>query len=79
VSDCISRRLTCAYCSFSNVHVHTPFKVDSITHSTHKTYLDSTGHHAVTLKKSRCTEHHDGIVYVRDRLDTRRTVLTYLR
>lgn len=48
----------------SNVRVHTPFKVDSITHSTHKTYLDSTGHHALTLTKSRCTEHHAGVVYV---------------
>jgi oligosaccharyltransferase complex subunit alpha (ribophorin I) len=46
------------------VEVFTPFPVDSIAHSTHKTYLDTTGRHVVTIKKSFATEHHAQNVYV---------------
>lgn len=44
--------------------MHTPFPVDSISHSIHKTYLDTTGRHAITLTKARCTENHAQNVYV---------------
>lgn len=44
--------------------MHTPFPVDSVTHSVHKTYLDTTGRHAITLRKARCTENHAQNVYV---------------
>jgi oligosaccharyltransferase complex subunit alpha (ribophorin I) len=54
------RKLNCN----RDVHVHTPFKVDSIEHSIHKTYLDSTGRPKVTLKKKGCTERHDRFFYV---------------
>ena len=47
-----------------NVEVFTPFRVDSIEHSTHKTYLDSTGRHMITLRKSQVTENHAQNVYV---------------
>ncbi|ORY30341.1 Ribophorin I [Naematelia encephala] len=47
-----------------DVEVYTPFPVDSITHSIHKTYLDSTGRHAITLTKTMCTENHAQNVYV---------------
>ncbi|KAK4684417.1 oligosaccharyltransferase complex subunit alpha (ribophorin I), partial [Tremellales sp. Uapishka_1] len=47
-----------------DVEVFTPFRVDSIEHSSHSTYLDSTGRHAITLKKARCTENHAVNVYV---------------
>lgn len=47
-----------------DVEVHTPFAVDSITHSIIKTYLDTTGRPTVTLKKSRCTENHAETIYV---------------
>jgi oligosaccharyltransferase complex subunit alpha (ribophorin I) len=46
------------------VEVFTPFKVDSIEHSIHKTYLDSTGRPKVTMKKKNCTERHDQLIYV---------------
>jgi hypothetical protein len=52
--------LTCR----SDVEVFTPFPVDSISRSTHKTYLDTTGRPAITLKKARCTENHAQTVYV---------------
>jgi oligosaccharyltransferase complex subunit alpha (ribophorin I) len=48
----------------SDVQVITPFPVDSITHSTHKTYLDTTGRYAVTIRKARCTESHGQNIYV---------------
>ncbi|OCF32578.1 oligosaccharyltransferase complex subunit alpha (ribophorin I) [Kwoniella heveanensis BCC8398] len=48
----------------SAVQIYTPFPVDSIEHSIHKTYLDTTGRHAITLKKARCTSRHDQDVYV---------------
>ncbi|KAK1921625.1 Ribophorin I, partial [Papiliotrema laurentii] len=47
-----------------DVEVFTPFPVDSITHSTHKTYLDTTGRHAVTIKKSLATENHAQTIFV---------------
>lgn len=47
-----------------DVEVHTPFKIDSITHSIHKTYLDTTGRHTITLIKQKCTEHHAQPVFV---------------
>lgn len=47
-----------------DVEVHTPFAVDTIEHSVHKTYLDTTGRHAITLTKARCTENHAQNVYV---------------
>lgn len=47
-----------------DVEVFTPFPVDSITHSTHKTYLDTTGRHAVTIKKALATENHAQTIYV---------------
>lgn len=47
-----------------DIEVHTPFPVDSTTHSIHKTYLDTTGRHTITLTKSKCTEHHAQPVYV---------------
>ncbi|OXG13757.1 oligosaccharyltransferase complex subunit alpha (ribophorin I) [Cryptococcus neoformans Tu259-1] len=47
-----------------DVEVYTPFSVDSIEHSLHKTYLDTTGRYAVTLRKARCTENHAKTVYV---------------
>lgn len=49
---------------FRDVEVYTPFAVDSIEHSIHKTYLDTTGRYAVTLRKARCTEDHAKTVYV---------------
>ncbi|KAK8847450.1 hypothetical protein IAR55_005308 [Kwoniella newhampshirensis] len=48
----------------SDVQIYTPFPVDSIDHSTHKTYLDTTGRYAVTIKKAHCTENHAQNVYV---------------
>jgi len=47
-----------------DIEVHTPFPVDSTTHSIHKTYLDTTGRHTIKLTKSKCTEHHAQPVYV---------------
>ena len=47
-----------------DVEIHTPFAVDSVSHSIHKTYLDTTGRHAITIKKQKCTEHHAQPVYV---------------
>jgi oligosaccharyltransferase complex subunit alpha (ribophorin I) len=47
-----------------DVEVHTPFAVDSVSHSIHKTYLDTTGRHAITITKQKCTEHHAQPVYV---------------
>lgn len=49
---------------FRDVEVYTPFAVDSIEHSIHKTYLDTTGRHTIILKKARCTEDHAKTVYV---------------
>jgi oligosaccharyltransferase complex subunit alpha (ribophorin I) len=46
------------------VEVITPFAVDHIYHSVHKTYLDSTGRYVVTLSKTRCTENHGETIYV---------------
>ncbi|WRT64738.1 uncharacterized protein IL334_001672 [Kwoniella shivajii] len=48
----------------SDVQVYTPFPVDSIEHSIHKTYLDTTGRYAITLKKTKLTENHAQNVYV---------------
>ncbi|WWC86854.1 uncharacterized protein L201_001733 [Kwoniella dendrophila CBS 6074] len=48
----------------SDVQVFTPFPVDSIEHSIHKTYLDTTGRYAITLKKTQLTENHAQNVYV---------------
>ncbi|WVR04659.1 hypothetical protein IAU60_001670 [Kwoniella sp. DSM 27419] len=48
----------------SDVQIYTPFPVDSIEHSTHKTYLDTTGRYAVTLRKARVTEKHAQDIYV---------------
>ncbi|OCF76992.1 oligosaccharyltransferase complex subunit alpha (ribophorin I) [Kwoniella mangroviensis CBS 8886] len=48
----------------SDVQVYTPFAVDSIEHSIHKTYLDTTGRYAITLKKTQSTENHAQNVYV---------------
>ncbi|WVO16618.1 hypothetical protein L204_104297 [Cryptococcus depauperatus] len=47
-----------------NVEVFTPFAVDSIDHSTYKTYLDTTGRYAVTIRKARCTENHAKTIFV---------------
>ncbi|EIW71206.1 hypothetical protein TREMEDRAFT_71088 [Tremella mesenterica DSM 1558] len=47
-----------------SVEVFTPFPVDSIDHTTHKTYLDSTGRHMITIRKTRCTEFHAQSIYV---------------
>lgn len=47
-----------------DVEVFTPFPVDSITHSMHRTYLDSIGRPAITIKKAHCTENHAQTVYV---------------
>lgn len=38
--------------------------MDSIAHSTHKTYLDTTGRHVVTIKKALATEQHAQNVFV---------------
>jgi oligosaccharyltransferase complex subunit alpha (ribophorin I) len=46
------------------VEVFTPFPVDSIAHSTHKTYLDTTGRHAITIKKAQATEKHAQNIYI---------------
>jgi oligosaccharyltransferase complex subunit alpha (ribophorin I) len=51
--------LTC-----SNVEVFAPFPVDSISHSVHKTYLDTTGRPEITIKKSGCTEKHAQPIYI---------------
>jgi oligosaccharyltransferase complex subunit alpha (ribophorin I) len=48
----------------SDVNVYTPFPVDSIEHSIHKTYLDTTGRPVVTITKSAVTEHHAQNIYV---------------
>lgn len=48
----------------TDVEVFPPFPVDSIEHSTHVTYLDTVGRHAVTLRKKQITDKHDGIIYV---------------
>lgn len=42
----------------------TPFPVDSIAQSTHKTYLDTTGRHAITIKKALATEKHAQNIYI---------------
>jgi len=47
-----------------DIEIHTPFPVDTTTHSIHKTYLDTTGRHTITLTKSKCTEFHAQPVYV---------------
>jgi len=48
----------------SNVEVFTPFPVDSISHSIHKTYLDTTGRPEITIKKQACTEKHAQTIYI---------------
>ncbi|WVQ83289.1 hypothetical protein IAT38_005428 [Cryptococcus sp. DSM 104549] len=48
----------------TDIQVIAPFSVDSIEHSIHKTYLDTTGRSVVTLKKALCTEQHAQTVYV---------------
>ncbi len=45
--------------------MHAPFSLDGVTHSIHKTYLDSTGRPKVTLTKRGCTERHEQLIYVR--------------
>ncbi len=52
------------------MEVITPFAMDTIEHSVHKTYLDSTGRHTITLRKARCTENHAQLVYVSLSLET---------
>ncbi|ORX38806.1 Ribophorin I [Kockovaella imperatae] len=47
----------------TNIEVFAPFPAD-ISRWTHKTYLDSTGRPAITLRKSLCTENHAQTVYV---------------
>ncbi|CAD6584510.1 MAG: dolichyl-diphosphooligosaccharide--protein glycosyltransferase subunit 1 [Tremellales sp. Tagirdzhanova-0007] len=47
-----------------DVEVIPPFAVDTLQHSVHKTYLDSTGRHTITLRKTRCTENHAQPVYI---------------
>ncbi|KAJ9101893.1 hypothetical protein QFC21_003233 [Naganishia friedmannii] len=46
-----------------DVNVTVPFPVDTIEHSTHKTYLDSIGRPRITIKKRRCVEKHEQDVY----------------
>ncbi|TYJ56949.1 hypothetical protein B9479_002395 [Cryptococcus floricola] len=46
------------------IEIYTPFPVDSISRSIHKTYLDTTGRPQITIKKARCTEQHAKNVYV---------------
>ncbi|WVQ75945.1 hypothetical protein IAR50_005580 [Cryptococcus sp. DSM 104548] len=48
----------------TDIEIYTPFPVDSISHSIHKTYLDTTGRPQITIKKARCTEQHAKDVYV---------------
>lgn len=48
----------------TDVEVVTPFAVDSIEHSVHRTYLDTIGRPMVTIKKSLVTENHAQPVYV---------------
>ena len=48
----------------TDVNVHVPFPVDSIEHSVHKTYLDTTGRPVVTITKALVTENHAQPVYV---------------
>jgi len=48
----------------SNVEVYTPFPVDSISHSIHKTYLDTTGRPEITIKKTFATEKHALPIYI---------------
>ena len=42
-----------------------PFPVDTIEHSVHKTYLDSTGRPRVTIKKALASEYNEQNIYVR--------------
>jgi len=48
-----------------NVEVQAPFPVDTIEHSVHKTYLDSTGRPRVTIKKALASEYNEQNIYVR--------------
>lgn len=48
----------------TDVEVFTPFPVDAIEHSVHKTYLDTSGRPVVTITKSLVTENHAQNVYV---------------
>ncbi|KAL1408707.1 dolichyl-diphosphooligosaccharide--protein glycosyltransferase subunit 1 [Vanrija albida] len=48
----------------TDVEVFTPFPVDAIEHSVHKTYLDTTGRPVVTITKALVTENHAQNVYV---------------
>jgi hypothetical protein len=47
-----------------DVQVVAPFPVDAIEHSTHKTYLDSTGRPRVTVSKKFAAESHEQDIYV---------------
>ncbi|KAG8777234.1 dolichyl-diphosphooligosaccharide--protein glycosyltransferase subunit 1 [Serendipita sp. 407] len=46
-----------------NVQVYPPFDVESMTRFTHVTYLDTLGRPAVTLKASKLTDQHTGLIY----------------
>lgn len=48
-----------------DVNVTVPFPVDSISHSVHKTYLDSVGRPRVTIRKRMCVEKHEQDIFVR--------------
>jgi oligosaccharyltransferase complex subunit alpha (ribophorin I) len=48
----------------TDVNVIVPFPVDSVEHSLHKTYLDTTGRPVVTITKALVTENHAQSVYV---------------
>ncbi|TXT10813.1 hypothetical protein VHUM_02318 [Vanrija humicola] len=48
----------------TDVEVFTPFPVDAIEHSVHKTYLDTTGRPVVTITKALVTENHAQNVFV---------------
>lgn len=65
-----SSSLTLSLASHSNVRVHLPFPVDSISPAEgqqpilRKTYLDSTGRPTIVLKKKDCSDRHGADVLV---------------
>lgn len=48
----------------TDVEVYTPFAVDSIEHSVHRTYLDTIGRPKITITKNLVTENHALPVFV---------------
>ncbi|PVG00015.1 Ribophorin I [Serendipita vermifera] len=46
-----------------NVEIFPPFEVESMSSTTHVTYLDTIGRPAITLKSSSLTDQHTGIIY----------------